>query len=85
MRTETIRSEILRLLEKRPFDPFEIDIENGDKLVVEHPETVAVGNGDDKGKFSNRVYILGKELVTVTTLDAISAVVEIDSGAPMGE
>ncbi len=85
MRVEVIRDELLRLLRKEPFKPFQINVENGDQVIVEHPENLAMGRGDGKGAFANRVHVLGGELVTITTLDAISSVVEIDEGEPLGE
>lgn len=80
-----MRAEILRLLERRPFRPFEINVENGDRIVVEHPENLAMGAGDGKHAFSNRVHVLGDSAVVFcTTFDAISSVAEMDEGEPMG-
>jgi len=85
MRTEVMRTEIMRLLERRPFLPFEINIENGDRVVVEHPENLAMGAGNNEGKFSSRVHVLGSsDVIFCTTFEAISSVAEIDRGEPMG-
>ena len=80
-----IRAEILRLLEARPFNPFEINVENGDRIVVEHPENLAMGSGDDSGRFAHRIYVCGySDVVFCTTFDKVSSIAEIDQGAPMG-
>ncbi|MEM8865424.1 MAG: hypothetical protein AAGF31_07740 [Planctomycetota bacterium] len=84
MRTDVIRSEILRLIESRPYQPFEINIENGDRIVVEHPENIAMGPEDATDRFANRVHVIGHQVMICTTLDAISTVAEIDQGHPMG-
>ena len=40
-RVETNRTQLQVLWGKRPFEPFAIDLENGDRAVVEHPENLA--------------------------------------------
>jgi hypothetical protein len=45
MRTEAIRAEITRLLRQVPFRPFVISMENGQKVVIAHPENIAFESG----------------------------------------
>ena len=85
MRTEVMRSEILRLLERRPFMPFEINVEIGDRIVVEHPENLAMSPVNASEQFANRVHVIGGEVLLCTTLDAISTVAEINQGQPLGD
>ena len=40
-RVETNRSSFHDLWGARPFQPFAINFENGDRLILEHPENVA--------------------------------------------
>ena len=42
MRSKTMRNELIRMLRQQPYQPVEINIENGDRLVVEHPENIRV-------------------------------------------
>jgi hypothetical protein len=41
MRTEVIRTEIQRLLRQAPFRPFALNLENEDRIVIEHLENIA--------------------------------------------
>jgi hypothetical protein len=41
MRTQVIRSEVLRLIHQTPFRPFAMSLENGDRIIVGHPENFA--------------------------------------------
>jgi hypothetical protein len=46
MRTDTIRSKIHRLIRQTPFLPFALNLENGDRLVLDRPESsVALVDG----------------------------------------
>lgn len=85
MRTEVRRSQILRLLERRPFMPFELNIENGDRIVVEHPENLAMSPEKAVEQFANRVHVIGGDVLIYTTLDAISTVAEINEGQRLGD
>jgi hypothetical protein len=40
-RVEVIRSEVQRLLRAVPFHRFALNMENGDRVVIEHPENIA--------------------------------------------
>ena len=41
MRTALVRSAVQRLLNQRPFRPFALLLENGDRVIIEHPENIA--------------------------------------------
>lgn len=41
MRTALILHEVQRLQNQRPFHPFALLMENGDRVIVEHPENLA--------------------------------------------
>jgi hypothetical protein len=83
--TLIMRDEILRLLEVRPYQPFEINLENGDRIVVEHPENLMMGPGQGSGRFANRLHVIGSsEVLFCTSLEKVTSVAEIDTGAPLG-
>lgn len=83
-RVETMRNEILCLCEKRPFSPFEIKIENGDRVVIEHPENILLGPRDSSSSFTNRLHAVHGEVLLCTTLDAVTSVMEINRGEMLG-
>ena len=83
-KTEIMRTQIRHLQNRSPFTPFEINLENGDRIVVEHPELIAYdprGNGNGTG----RLAILTNEVNITTTFDSISSVAEIDRGRTLEE
>jgi hypothetical protein len=66
MNAETIRE----WLNRRPFEPFELRLSNGDAFQVRHPEVVAIGK--------NRIAIVDPETdqivhVALIHVDSISA------------
>jgi hypothetical protein len=75
-RTATIRSRIQDLLRQHPFRPFMINMENGDRISVEHPENIAFypGNGNSAGG-SNDFYAITSGLWYYGTFDAVTGVV----------
>ena len=40
-RVDSIRAEVQRLMRSTPFHPFALLMENGDRILVEHPENIA--------------------------------------------
>lgn len=80
-RTDTVRSQLAALWRRTPFQPFAVNLENGNHVIVEHPENVAF---DASEKGVNSVTVISKGLVHYTTLSAITSVVELDQGAPTG-
>ena len=76
MRTDAVRAEIARLLRVAPFRPFAIGMENGDRIVIDHPENIAYdpeGGSSDFYVTSGRARLFGTfEAVTnVGTLEAM--------------
>jgi hypothetical protein len=80
-RLELIRSEVQRLLRAVPFRPFVLVMENGDRVVIEHPENIAfepatpegVGGSEDFYVFSNRLRLF-------STFGAVTGVSLADRG-----
>jgi hypothetical protein len=75
MRTAVVRSEIQRLLRQTPFQPFILNLENGDRITIEHPENIAFdpgSNGPDSG--SKDFYVLSGRLRGSSTFEAVTHV-----------
>ena len=43
MRDTSFRSSLLKFVRRRPFKSFMVELVSGDRIVVEHPEAVALG------------------------------------------
>lgn len=78
MRTALIRPEVQRLVDARPFTPFALTLENGDRVVIEHRENIAYDpTGDGAGEF----YVITKKLRLFSTFEAVTGVALADTGA----
>ena len=62
MRTEVVRVEVGRLLAQVPFRPFALNMENGDRIVIEHPENIAFDPGADGSAGSPDFYVISQSL-----------------------
>jgi hypothetical protein len=82
MRTEIIRAEIQRLLQRRPFRPFALLLENGDRVAIEHPENIAFEPDINGTPGSEEFYVLSRQLRLFSTFDAVSSVALLDRGEP---
>ncbi len=81
MRIEETREELLRLVHQRPYQPFLVSLENGDRLMVEHPENIAF---DPEQNGRSRFYVLSRNLACCENLEAVTSVVHEDIGEPVG-
>jgi hypothetical protein len=70
MRVELIRSEIQRLLRQVPFRPFILALENGDRVLIEHPENIAF---DPRAGASSDFYVLSGSVRLFSTFEAVSS------------
>ncbi len=74
-RTESIRSEIHRLIRATPFRRFVLSLENGERALIEHPENIAfdpqVGGSDD-------FYVISGRLRMFSSFSAVAAVILAD-------
>jgi len=75
MRTKSIKSEVHRLVQAKPFRPFVLALENGQAVLVEHPENIAfdpTANGDDS--HASEFYVLSQKLRVFSTFNAVTSV-----------
>ncbi|HEX7377416.1 MAG TPA: hypothetical protein VF278_09900 [Pirellulales bacterium] len=79
MRVEIMKAEAQRLLRQAPFHPFAVNLENGDRVIIEHPENIAfdpVGRNGTGG--SAEFHVISSSLRYVSTFDAVTSVAILD-------
>jgi hypothetical protein len=80
MGTETFVAEIRRLLHQVPFRAFALSLENGDRIVIEHPENIAFDPGANGTPGSTDFYVISGRLRVYSTFDAVTSVALVDAG-----
>ncbi len=83
MRTVVVRSEVQRLLRQAPFRPFVLNLENGNRLTIEHPENIAFDpSSDDSQGGSTDFYAISGRLRVFGTFEAVThlALADTDGG-----
>ena len=80
-RTEVVQSEVLRFLHEVPFRPFLLNMENGDRILVEHPENIAFNPGTNGSRRSSRFHVItSSDAVVVGSFAAVTSVSQADEG-----
>jgi hypothetical protein len=79
-RVDVIRSEVQRLLRSAPFQPFAITLENGDRVIIDHPENIAFDPGRNGSPGSEEFYVITEQLRLFSTFGAVSRVALVDRG-----
>jgi hypothetical protein len=74
-RTDSIRSEIHRLIRSAPFRRFVLSFENGAQAEIEHPENVAF---DPVPGGSDEFYVISGKLRLFSTFGAVSGIALAD-------
>ena len=82
MRTALVRPEVQRLLAQRPFRPFVLSLENGDRVAIEHPENIAF---DPIAAGELDFYVISGRLRLFSTFETVSSVSLLDSGGEAGD
>jgi hypothetical protein len=78
-RVQAIRAEVQRLLRATPFRPFALNLENGDRVIIGHPENIAfdpTANGDLAG--SDEFYVISGKIRLFSTFGAVTSVALLD-------
>ena len=81
MRTQTIRAEVHRLMRQSPFRAFSLNMENGDRFIIDHPENIAFDPPNEKSEGSADFYVLTERLRIFSTFDAVSSAALVDVGS----
>ena len=76
-RVETIRSQVRRLFRLTPFRPFSLNMEDGDRIIIEHPENIAF---DPTDSGSDEFHIVSNKLRYYGSFSAVTSLAELDLG-----
>jgi hypothetical protein len=80
-RVEAVRAEVQRLMHAAPFRPFALNLENGDRVVIEHPENIAFDPANAEGAGgSEDFYVISGRLRLFSTFGAVASVALLDQG-----
>lgn len=74
-RTDSIRSEVRRLIHAAPFRKFVLMLESGDRALIEHPENIAF---DPEPGGADEFYVISGKLRLFGTFDAVSSIALAD-------
>jgi hypothetical protein len=78
---EAVRAEIQRLLYSVPFRPFALTMENGEQVVIGHPENIAFDPAPAEGSGgSDDFYVISNRLRLFSTFAAVTSVALLDRG-----
>ena len=74
MRTQVMRAEVHRLLQQVPFRPFVLTLENGETVLIDHPENIAFDPAvDNSGNGSADFYVISGGLRLFSTFGAVTS------------
>jgi hypothetical protein len=80
-RVDTIRSEIHHLVRTTPFRPFALNLENGDRALIVHPENIAFDPGaKESTKGWDELYVIANGVRVFSSFGAVTSVGLVDSG-----
>lgn len=80
-RVDSIRSEVLRLMRAKPFRPFALLLENGERVMIGHPENIAFEPGSAEGVGgSEDFYVISGGLRMFSSFSAVTGVAILDRG-----
>lgn len=80
-RVDTVRAEVGKMMKANPFRPFALSMENGDRIVIEHPENIAFDPGSSNGKSgSKEFYVISSQLRVFSNFSAVTSVAILDRG-----
>jgi hypothetical protein len=78
-RVDVVRAEVQRLIHAVPFHPFALSLEDGTRVLIEHPENIAFNPASDQGTGgSEDFYVLTNQLRLYSTFNAVTSVALLD-------
>jgi hypothetical protein len=80
LRVALIRSEVQRLLRSAPFRPFALNLESGDRVIIEYPENIAFDPGANGSGGSEEFYVISGKLRLFSTFGAVASVALLEQG-----
>jgi hypothetical protein len=82
-RVDAIRSDIQRLVRTAPFRPFALNLENGDRAIIAHPENIAFDPGaKERANGWDDFYVIANGLRSFGSFSAVTSVALVDRGKP---
>ena len=75
-RTDTTRDQLTEMVRSAPFGPFVLNMENGDRITIEHPENIAF---DSTANGRERLFVITNKLLLHSTLSAVTSVAALDN------
>lgn len=82
-RVESIREQVHNLVHAAPFRPFALNMENGDRIIIEHPENIAYVPATTNGKVAlDDFSVISAQLRMFSTFAALTSVALVDRGEP---
>jgi hypothetical protein len=80
-RVDSLRLEILKLMRAKPFRPFALMLENGERVMIGHPENIAFEPGSPDGVGgSEDFYVISGGIRMFSTFGAITSIAMLDHG-----
>ncbi len=80
-RVQVIRTEVQRLLREAPFQPFVLRFENGDRVIIEHPENIAFDpTAKARSVRAQDFYVFSRNRRVYSTFNAVTSVSLVDQG-----
>lgn len=73
-------SQIRQLLRQVPFRPFVLNMESGDRVVVEHPENIAFDPVENGSRGTSEFCVITSSVRVFSTFDAVTSVALADGG-----
>lgn len=67
------------MIRANPFRPFALCMENGDRILIEHPENIAFDpSDDDSAGRSAEFYVISQQLRMFSNFSAVTSIAIID-------
>jgi len=80
MRTEVIQTAVRTLVRQVPFEPFALNMEIGDPIVIEHPENIAFDPGDNGTPPRSKFSVVSRQVFYIGSFEAVTSVALLDTG-----
>lgn len=77
VRTDDHREQVQQLVRKAPFEAFALNMENGDRIIVEHPENIAF---DPRPNGRDDFYVISEKIRYWSGFSAITSIAILDRG-----
>ena len=74
MPTEAIQNAVLTMRRRVPFQPFVLDMENGDRILIEHPENIAFDPGGKERAQKPDFSVISRQVYYLGTFEAVTSV-----------